>query len=82
MNNDNHLIGSFKSLIISLHEKCTNTEFFSGQYFPVFSPNTGKYGPEKTPYLDTFHAVYVIGLQRLIVSVAYRKRKKSPCLRK
>ena len=29
----------------------------SGPYFPVFSPNTGKYGPEKTPYLDTFHAV-------------------------
>ena len=25
----------------------------------VFSPNTGKYGPEKTPYLDTFHAVSV-----------------------
>ena len=23
----------------------------------VFIPNTGKYGPEKTPYLDTFHAV-------------------------
>ena len=23
----------------------------------IFSPNTGKYGPEKTPYLDTFHAV-------------------------
>ena len=20
-----------------------------------FSPNTGKYGPEITPYLDTFH---------------------------
>ena len=40
---------------------------FSGLYFPtfglhtpylsVFSPNTGKNGPEKTPYLDTFHAV-------------------------
>ena len=30
---------------------------FSGTYFPVFSPNTGKYGPEKTPYLDTFHGV-------------------------
>ena len=29
---------------------------FSGPYFPVFTPNTGKYGPEKTPYLDTFHA--------------------------
>ena len=26
----------------------------------VFSPNAGKYGPEKTPYLDTFHAVYLI----------------------
>ena len=24
----------------------------------VFSPNTGKYGPEKTPYLDTFHVVF------------------------
>ena len=30
---------------------------FSGPYFLVFSPNTGKYGPEKTPYLDTFLAV-------------------------
>ena len=30
---------------------------FSGPYFPVFSPNTGKYRPEKIPYLDTFHAV-------------------------
>ena len=30
---------------------------FSGSYIPLFSPNTGKYGPEKVPYLDTFHAV-------------------------
>ena len=30
---------------------------FSGPYFPVFGLNTGKYGPEITPYLDTFHAV-------------------------
>ena len=29
----------------------------SGPYFPVFSSNTGKYGPEITAYLDTFHAV-------------------------
>ena len=27
----------------------------SGPYLPVFSPNTGKYGPEKTPSMDTFH---------------------------
>ena len=26
--------------------------------YGVFSgPNTGNYGPEKAPYLDTFHAV-------------------------
>ena len=30
---------------------------FSGPYFPVFSPNTGKYGPEKTPFLDTFQPI-------------------------
>ena len=30
---------------------------FSGPYFPVFRLNTEKYGPEKTPYLDTFDAV-------------------------
>ena len=30
---------------------------FSGPYFPVFNPNTGKNGPEKTPYFYTFHAV-------------------------
>ena len=33
---------------------------FSGSYFPVFSPNTGKYEPEKTLYLNTFHAVNVV----------------------
>ena len=29
----------------------------SGPYFPVFGLDTGNYGPEITPYLDTFHAV-------------------------
>ena len=32
----------------------------SGTYFPVFRLNTGKYKPEITPYLDSFHAVSVI----------------------
>ena len=31
--------------------------FFCGPYFHVLGLNTEKYGPEKTPYLDTFHAV-------------------------
>ena len=30
------------------------------EYLSVFTPNAGKYGPKKTPYLDTFHAVPVI----------------------
>ena len=29
----------------------------SGPYSSVFRLNTGKYGPEITPYLDNFHAV-------------------------
>ena len=44
--------------------KLTNTAWkaskygvISGPYFPVFGQNTGKYGPEITPYLATFHAV-------------------------
>ena len=38
---------------------------FSGLYFPAFtpylsllSPNVGKYGPKKTTYWETFHALY------------------------
>ena len=43
---------------------------FSGPYFPVFGLNTehlsvfrpkaGKYGQQKTLYLDTFHAVWAV----------------------
>ena len=64
--------GSLTFLVqVSLHEKCPNMEFFLVGIFPhsdsirrdtlylsVFSPNAGKYGPEKTPYLDTFHTVF------------------------
>ena len=32
----------------------------SGPWFPAFALNTGKYRPETTPYLDTFHAVVCI----------------------
>ena len=56
----------------TLREKYPNTKFFLVRTFPhsdwirtdtsylsVFSPSAGKYGPEKTPYLDTFHGVLV-----------------------
>ena len=32
-------------------------DLISGPYFPVIGLNTGKYGPEITSCLDTFHAV-------------------------
>ena len=34
---------------------------FPDPYFPVLGLNTGIYGPEKTPYLETFHAVVGCG---------------------
>ena len=57
----------------TLRKKCLNTGFFLVSIFPysdrilrfttlisVFSSNMGKYGPEKAPYLDTFHTVPMI----------------------
>ena len=38
---------------------------FSGPYYPVFGLNTGKYGPGKTPSLDTFHAVVCVTINPL-----------------
>ena len=54
----------------------------SGPYFPVFSPNTGKYGPEITPYLDTFHVVNSInskGIEMLVFKIllALLQREKN-----
>ena len=31
----------------------------------LFSPNTAKYGPEKTRYLETFHTVALINALKL-----------------
>ena len=57
---------------MALREKCPNTEFFlirifshsawiqrDASHLSVFTPNAWKYVPEKTPYLDTFHTVWV-----------------------
>ena len=56
--------------------KCPDTEFFQVRVFPhpewirtdtsylfVFSPNAGKYGPEKALHLDTFHVVHIVQRQ-------------------
>ena len=55
----------------TLREKCPYRGFFLVRIFPhsdwirrltpylsVFSLNAGKYGPEKSPYLDTFYSAY------------------------
>ena len=54
--------------------KVSKYGFFSGPYFSVFSLNTGKYGPEKTPYLDTFHAVKLSHI--ILVSLSQSKQNK------
>ena len=40
--------------------KVSKYGLFSGLYLHIFSPKMGKYGPEKTPYLDTFHSVFQV----------------------
>ena len=37
--------------------KLAKYRLISGPYSPAFGLNTGKYGPEITSYLDTFHSV-------------------------
>ena len=37
--------------------KVSKYGIFSGLYFPAISPNTRKYWPGKTSFLDTFHAL-------------------------
>ena len=46
-------------------------------YFSVFSPNTGKYGPEITPYLDTFHALLYNIKQVKIKTQGFKIKGKS-----
>ena len=50
---------------------CIRTEY---GYFPVFSPNRGKYGPEKTPHMDTFHAIFVTAF---LVKFSFHKPQPS-----
>ena len=53
--------------------KCVQIQSFS---WSVFNPNAGKYGPEKTPYLDTFHAVHSSDMIRKKVNNATEILKK------
>ena len=49
--NFSHANGNLKTVWI------THTAWKVSKYVVISGPNTGKYGPEITPYLDTFHTV-------------------------
>ena len=51
------LLKNWKNGVNNTAWKVSKCRVISGPYFPVFGLNTRKYGPEITPYLDTFHAV-------------------------
>ena len=58
INLGNYIWGAKYDLFIKTRcMKMSKYGVFSGPYFPIFNPNTGKCGPENTPYLDTFHLV-------------------------
>ena len=61
----------------SLREKCPMQNYFWSvfsrsrtEYGEILSPNTGKYGPEITPHLDTFHSVHLMATYILILMFA------------
>ena len=51
---------STKFIVFSTVGKVSKYGVFCGPYFFVFSPNTRKYGPEKTLCLDISHAVQLL----------------------
>ena len=71
-----------KSILFPLREECPNIELFLVHIFPysdwirrfteylsIFRPNRGKYGPEKTPYFDTFHTVFMLEKFKAILEI-------------
>ena len=67
-----------------LSEMFPNTEFFLVRIFSVFIPNAGNYGPEKTPYLDSFHAVKITAnwkyIDNIIIETSIYLFKNRNCL--
>ena len=68
-------------MTIILSKKCPNTEFFLVRTFPYLTwiqKFTEKYEPEKTPYLNTFHAVSNPTFPRTLKSWNNQRQKKVP----
>ena len=56
--------------IIHTAWKVSKYGVISAPYFHVFSPNTGKCGPEITPDLDTFHAVSGVCIRQIMRQIS------------
>ena len=69
---------SVKLMILkcSTVQKVARYAVSSGPYFCVFGLNTGKYGPERFPYLDTFHAVQVLDVVQLKIKHQVKEKYK------
>ena len=73
--------------------KVSKCGVFSGPCFPVFglnteiygdliSPNVEKYRPEKTPYLDNFHAMNVTGSAFQLAEISFNLVKSFVLLKR
>ena len=51
------ILTSSQPLVDVIIGRCIHNAAADTSYLSVFSPNAGKYGLEKTPYLDNFHTV-------------------------
>ena len=60
---------NLKNVITVTAWKVSKYRVFSGPYFPVFGLNTDKCGTEKTPCLDTFHAVSMIFMGKVFSDI-------------
>ena len=56
---------------------CLKSVQIRSNFWSVFSPNVGKYGPKITPYLDIFHAVFVIITYKLTNFSRYLKNNRA-----
>ena len=52
----------FGTVILCFPSKVSKYGVFSGPYFTVFVLSSGKYGPEKTSYLETIQAVIMLNI--------------------
>ena len=61
--------------------KSVQIRSFFWSVFSAISPNIGKYGPKKTPYLDIFHAVIALLYHLRFITYFKVTRKRGDSLK-